>query len=156
MKGAEHLVRLAGVFLLGTLAILGLRAVMMPKSFGQYGHYRGAAIADIAALPIAHAGHESCEGCHTDIQDEKVKGKHAHVSCEACHGPLAKHADDPDKVIPTKPNASQLCAQCHEASAAKPKWFPQVATADHYSNDCTSCHSPHNPMKESSEPEKKK
>ena len=67
------------------------------KSFGQYGHYRGAAIGEIAARPVKFAGHETCETCHTDVLDVKSKGKHAHVNCEACHGPLAKHADDPHR-----------------------------------------------------------
>jgi hypothetical protein len=157
MKGAGHLVRLAVAFLAGTLAFLGLRAYVMPHSFGQYGHYRGDAISEAAALPIMHAGHEACEACHTDVLDEKSKGKHAGVSCEACHGPQAKHADDPDKVTPPKPNPSVLCAQCHEASAAKPKWFPQVASVEHSGGEaCISCHSPHDPMKSSSEPETKK
>lgn len=157
MKGAEHLARLAVVFLAGTLAFLGLRAYMTPPSFGEYGHYRGDAVSEAAALPIVHAGHEACEGCHTDVLETKSKGKHAGVSCEACHGPQAKHADDPDKATPPKLDPKGLCAQCHEASAAKPKWFPQVATAQHYGGDgCTSCHSPHNPMESSDEPEKKK
>ena len=83
MKGAEHLVRLAVVFLAGLFAFMGIRAFLVPRSFGEYGHYRGDAIAEVAALPIAHAGHQTCEGCHTDILDEKSKGKHAAVACEA-------------------------------------------------------------------------
>jgi hypothetical protein len=147
MKDTEHLLRLAGVFLVGVLVFLGVRAFFVPRSFGEYGHYRGDAIAEIAALPIAHAGHQSCEGCHTDILEQKSNGKHAGVACEACHGPQAKHADDPGSVLPPKPDPARLCAQCHEASAAKPQWFPQVATADHSSGLlCNTCHQPHNPL----------
>ncbi len=146
MKDMEHLLRVAAVFLLAGLVFLGVRAYLVPRSFGEYGHYRGDAIADIASLPISYAGHQTCEMCHTDIFDQKSKGKHAGVACEACHGPQAKHADDPGSVVPALPDAAVLCAQCHEASAAKPKWFPQVATADHSGGlICTTCHQAHSP-----------
>ena len=48
-------------------------AFVVPKSFGQYGHYRGAAIGEIAARPVKFAGHETCETCHTDVLDVKSK-----------------------------------------------------------------------------------
>lgn len=147
MKDGEHLLRLAGVFVAAALGFIAIRAFLVPRSFGEYGHYRGDAIAEIAALPIVHAGHQTCETCHTDIFEQKTKGKHAGVNCEACHGPQAKHADDPGSILPPKPNPAVLCAQCHEASAAKPQAFPQVATAEHSGGVvCTTCHQPHNPL----------
>jgi uncharacterized CHY-type Zn-finger protein len=103
-------------------------------------------IGDVAALPIRHAGHQACEACHGDVLEVKSKGKHAGVNCEACHGPLAKHAEDPS-IVPVKPDPAVLCAQCHEASAAKPKWFPQVVTAEHSNGlPCNTCHAPHDPL----------
>ena len=74
---------------------LGVRAFFVPKSFGQYGHYRADAVTEIAALPEVHAGHDICEMCHSDVAELKHKGKHSGVNCEACHGPQARHADDP-------------------------------------------------------------
>ena len=147
VKDAEHLLRIAALFAAGILAFLGIRAFFVPPSFGQYGYYRGDAIAEIAALPIVHAGHETCEACHADIFKVKTKGKHAGVACEACHGPQAKHAEDPAALVPAKPDAAVLCAQCHEASAAKPKWFLQVVTKEHSAGlACDICHQPHNPL----------
>lgn len=144
-RDAEHLLRVAGVFLLGTVLFLCFRAWFVPKSFGQYGHYRAASITEIAALPVLHAGHETCESCHADILETKKTGKHANVNCEACHGPLAKHAQDPS-LKPTLPDTAVLCARCHEANSAKPKWFPQVATAEHSQGlTCNTCHEPHKP-----------
>ena len=146
MKDMEHLLRVAAVFLLGGLVFFGVRAVMVPRSFGEFGHYRGDAIGEIASQPIVHAGHQTCETCHIDIFELKSKGKHAGVACEACHGPQSKHAGDPGSIPPTKPDAGVLCAQCHEASAAKPKWFPQVATTEHSGGlVCTTCHQAHSP-----------
>lgn len=145
VKDAEHLVRIAALFVIGVLTFLGIRAVSVPRSFGQYGHYRGDAIAEIAALPVVHAGHEICEACHPNVAEVKVKGKHTGVACEACHGPQPKHLDDPGS-LPVKPDAAVLCPQCHEASAAKPKWFAQVDTKEHSGGAaCDICHQPHNP-----------
>ena len=144
-KDAGHLFRFAGLFVLAFLVFLVVRHYVVPKSFGQYGHYRGAAIGEIAARPVKFAGHETCESCHSDVADKKSKGKHAHVNCEACHGALASHADDPS-IKPALPDTAVLCAQCHRASAAKPKGLPQVDPANHYPGPpCGSCHQPHNP-----------
>jgi hypothetical protein len=145
-KDTEHLIRLVAVLVLGVAAFVGLRAAVVPKSFGQYGHYRGAAIGEIAARPIAHAGHEVCEGCHTDVVDQKKLGKHVVIPCEACHGPQAKHADDPATIKPPKLDTAVVCSRCHEANSAKPKTFPQVVTADHAQGlACDTCHQPHRP-----------
>ncbi len=145
-KDAGHLFRVAAVFLLGMAVFLGVRGFLVPKSFGQYGHYRGNALREMAARPINYAGHQACESCHADVLDKKKDGRHAHVNCEACHGPLANHADDPTSVQPAKLDTAVLCARCHEANAAKPKSFPQVATADHSTGlPCDTCHQPHSP-----------
>jgi hypothetical protein len=146
LKDAGHLFRLAAVFVIGLLLFLVLRGVLVPKSFGQYGHFRGDALAEMAARPVNFAGHQTCESCHSDVLEKKKDGKHAHVNCEACHGPLAKHADDPASVTPEKLDAAVLCVKCHEANAAKPKAFPQVASADHSNGlACDTCHQPHSP-----------
>jgi len=144
-KDAGHLFRLAAVFIVGCLLFLGMRQFLVPKSFGQYGHYRGAAIGEIASRPVNFAGHQACEGCHADVLEKKKVGRHVQVNCEACHGPLAKHADDPS-VQPVKLDTAVLCVRCHEANAAKPKGFPQVASADHSTGLlCDTCHQPHSP-----------
>jgi len=145
-KDSEHLLRLAAVFVVGIVVFLVIRGFLVPKSFGEYGHYRGDAISDVAAKPVNFAGHEMCEACHSDVFDKKKDGKHAHVNCEACHGPQARHADDPASVQPPKLDTAVLCVRCHEANAAKPKTFPQVASADHSSGmPCDTCHQPHSP-----------
>jgi hypothetical protein len=144
-KDAGHLFRFAGLFVLAFLVFLVVRHYVVPKSFGQYGHYRGTVIGEIAAQPVKFAGHETCETCHSDVADKKKIGKHAHVNCEACHGAQTNHADDPS-IMPVLPDTAVLCARCHTASAAKPKNFPQVDPASHYQGtSCKTCHRPHSP-----------
>ncbi len=146
MKDAGHLFRFAGLFVLAFVVFLVVRRFVVPKSFGEYGHYRGAAIAEMASHPTHFAGHQACEACHSDIADAKSKGKHAHVNCEACHGPQQKHADDPSSDVPSKPDTAVLCVRCHAASVAKPKNFPQVDAASHANGvPCETCHKPHDP-----------
>jgi hypothetical protein len=140
------LIRPALVLLAGIAIFLVIRAAVVPKGFGKYGHYRPGALDTIRARPIVFAGQDTCVLCHDSEAATRATGKHAHVACEACHGPLATHADDPAANVPKLPDTAQLCRQCHEKDAAKPKSFPQVATAEHSGGmPCNSCHQPHNP-----------
>jgi uncharacterized CHY-type Zn-finger protein len=145
-QDAGHLFRLAAVFVVGGVLFLVIRGVLVPRSFGEYGHYRGNAITETASRPISYAGHQVCEACHADVLEVKSKGVHKGVACESCHGPLAKHADDPASVQPLKLNTAVLCVRCHEANLAKPQKFPQVVSAEHSGGAaCNTCHQPHSP-----------
>ena len=73
-KDAEHLLRVAFVFAVVTIAFVLVRAVLIPRSFGEYGHYRGNAITEMAARPIVFAGHQTCETCHGDVIAVKQAG----------------------------------------------------------------------------------
>jgi uncharacterized CHY-type Zn-finger protein len=147
LKDAEHLVRLAGAFAVVLVVFLLVRAHFVPKSFGQYGHYRGDALRELSSKPIFFAGHQVCEDCHGDVLEMKKVGKHAGVNCEACHGALAAHAADPASVVPQLPDTAVLCARCHEENIAKPKAFPQVVSKEHSGGAlCKDCHVPHSPL----------
>ena len=145
-KDTEHLLRLIAVMLIALVGFLVVRAAVIPKSFGQYGHFRGAALTEMAARPIAYAGRDACESCHADVADVKRTSRHAKLACETCHGPQEKHAEDPTSGKPARPDVAVLCARCHEANSAKPKFLPQVNTAEHSGGVvCDTCHQPHHP-----------
>ena len=145
-KEAAHLIRPALVFLLLIFVFLALRHAVIPPSFGQYGHYRGNVLAEIRKLPVKHAGHEACAGCHTDVAEVRSKGHHQKVSCEVCHGPQNTHAQDPGSAKPPKPQVTVLCRNCHEKDPAKPAFLKQVVTAEHAGeNACQGCHNAHSP-----------
>ncbi|HTT33725.1 MAG TPA: multiheme c-type cytochrome, partial [Methylomirabilota bacterium] len=140
-KNVAHLFRIALAFAIGFAIFLVVRELLVPKSFGRYGHYRGDALNEIASRPISYAGHEVCETCHADVLDVKKRGRHARVACESCHGPLANHAQDPASVVPAKLDTAVLCVRCHEANHSKPMDFPQVHSADHSAGlPCNTCH----------------
>jgi hypothetical protein len=141
-----HLVRMAGLFVIGVSAFVLLRWMMVPADFGVYGHYRAGALRDIMALPIKFAGQATCVECHTDVAEVRAKGRHARVACESCHGALADHAAKPNDVKPVRPDPRKTCIICHTASISKPKSFPQVVVAEHApEGSCADCHVVHNP-----------
>ncbi len=147
-RDSAHLIRPAVVLLAGLGVFLAVRAAVVPKSFGRYGHYRAAALDLVRSRPISYAGQDTCVLCHDDEAKARAAGKHAHVACEACHGPQAQHANasDPAAFKPKLPDVANLCRRCHEKDAAKPANFPQVVTAEHSGGAlCNTCHQPHNP-----------
>jgi hypothetical protein len=149
----EHLVRVAALFAAGILVFLALQALLVPKGFGAYGHYRAGALEDNRARPLAHAGRAACIECHSDVWETLQRGKHGHVHCEACHGPLAKHAGDPSEGKAVKPDPKLLCARCHQESVARPSKFPQVDAASHSGGEsCITCHKAHDPLDEAAQP----
>jgi hypothetical protein len=146
LRDSGHLIRPAIVLLAGLGVFLAIRAAVVPKGFGQYGHYRAGALTAIRQRPIAYAGQDTCVMCHEDQGKTRAAGRHAKVACEACHGPQAAHANDSSAVKPKLPDAATLCRRCHEKDAAKPATFPQVVTAEHSGGMvCTGCHLAHNP-----------
>jgi len=153
-----HLVRVAALFAAGILVFLVLQALLVPKGFGVYGHYRAGALDDNRARPLMHAGRAACVDCHADVWEVLQKGKHGPVHCEACHGPLARHAEDPSAGKAVKPDPKLLCARCHQEGVARPAKFPQVDVAGHAGGEsCTSCHKAHDPLEQAAPatPEKK-
>jgi Cytochrome c7 and related cytochrome c len=143
-RDAEHLARLAGLFLVGGVLFVVVRAALVPDDFGVYGHYRAGALADNASRPIAYAGQPACLECHSDAGGVKRAGAHAPVSCEACHGPLAPHAAG-EVTTPPRPGPT-LCLVCHATSTGRPAWMKQIVPAEHAGEEgCTTCHQPHTP-----------
>jgi hypothetical protein len=133
-----------------TIGIVGsyvvARQIFMPKSFGQYGHYRGDAIMEIAAREPRFAGKKSCNECHSEVVEKLAKFEHKKISCETCHGPLKAHGDDPDNHDAIKPT-SDLCLRCHELNISRPAFLKQIEFKKHYADKgkCTECHVSHQP-----------
>lgn len=123
------------------------RILLTPVSFREYGCYRGAALAELAAHTPVFAGKKSCDECHADILKKLAKGDHQTLACEGCHGVSRQHVDNPDiaPLIPTR----KICIRCHDDNPSRPAWLHQINANDHYSDQtCTECHVPHQPNEE--------
>ena len=150
----SHTYRLFGLLGFIIAAALGAQQLLIPKSFGQFGFYRGEAVAAARAIPTKYAGKAACNECHDDKVRLHDKDVHATVECEDCHGPGAMHIADPEKVKPPKPKGKEACLVCHRQMPSRPGPFPQVKREEHYAFvgvkdpnvDCTQCHDPHEPL----------
>jgi hypothetical protein len=148
MKDWEHLIRLALLCASAALAFAIARAVFVPATFGEIGHYRAAAVLEAREREPRYADRATCDVCHSEVvtlQQEK-KSRHARFSCQACHGPLGQHVESAGDLKPATLDAGVPCARCHEKTAGRPALLPLVNTQEHSSGErCTTCHSPHTP-----------
>lgn len=143
----QQVISLAIVFIILLASLIAARILLVPKSFGKYGHYRADAVEDVASRKIEYAGYQACAECHDDILALKQNSNHKNLSCEVCHGPAEAHVDAPDEVIPTAPRGRGYCPLCHGYDPSRPTGFPQIQTALHNpGKPCMSCHNPHNPL----------
>ncbi len=149
MKDIQHLLRVAGVFVLVIAAFLAARRFLVPRTFGELGHYRAAAAAEAQSLPLRYAGEEACSRCHAKQAKEKAGGGHRGVRCESCHGALAAHVQDPKAIKAVKPPEARMrafCGRCHARALSKPARFPQQDLDKHNPGaPCSQCHQAHSP-----------
>jgi len=101
-KPYSHVFRILLILIIVGVVGVAVRAMVLPKSFGEYGHYRGTAIEDEMNRPIRNGTNASCLACHPYIREMHMEGVHKTVSCEFCHGPVADHVKD-GKVIARLP-----------------------------------------------------
>lgn len=139
----RHLLIPTVVIVVGYLAV---RQLLVPPTFGLWGHYRAASVIDNALREIRYAGSVACADCHDQIVSVKKTGYHNGVACETCHNPVAGHVADPEKIRPQIPRGRSYCLLCHEYLQARPTGFPQVVSESHNpTKACTACHKPHDP-----------
>ena len=120
---------------------------LTPESFGEYGHYRGKALVEIAGKEAKYVQMDDCAMCHDSIAELKSSGMHALLQCEVCHGPGYKHIEDDENNRMEIAADGQFCMQCHTINAASPKKvIKQIDAVEHAEGeDCITCHNPHQP-----------
>ncbi len=79
---AKHVFRAAILLLAVLVAMLLGRSLFVPETWGEYGPYRGAAVAEHRDKPIRHGGNDSCAMCHDVEYADHAAGVHASVQCE--------------------------------------------------------------------------
>jgi hypothetical protein len=141
-----HVLRMTLVFALAIASFVMWRSWMVPADFGVYGHYRAGAIAEIAARTPVYAGQLECVTCHSEVQQERLAGRHGRIACEACHGPLGQHARGETDAAPIRPSTRGVCLTCHTSRVGMPVAFPKVVVKEHSdAGPCTDCHKAHTP-----------
>lgn len=154
---AKHVFRAAILLLVALVAMVLGRSLFVPDTWGQFGPYRGAAVAEHRNKPIRHGGNDACAMCHDAEHAEHAAGVHAGVQCELCHGPVAFHVDlEEGEVLAEMPvrRSRDLCELCHRWLEARPPDFPQINVRDHLMDNgveltpdaCFECHDPHSPF----------
>ena len=141
-----QLKRLIPLFVIFIGLFLVIRHLLIPDTFGQYGHYRGDALIDNAEKEVIYASKETCIDCHSDIGEMLESDMHAGISCLACHGPGLKHVDSMEKEDIYVPSGRDFCGRCHSINPARStNTIIQVDIKEHNSdrNDCIDCHNPH-------------
>ena len=147
-----QLKRLVLIFLIIISLFLIIRHFLVPESFGEYGHYRGLALAEIQADTLKYLGESACAGCHDNIANTKGQHEHVSLSCKTCHGPGHDHVKSlevGDSLIkPDIPDKREFCLICHAQNAARStEEVAQVDPEDHNAGlVCMECHNPHDPL----------
>jgi hypothetical protein len=139
--------RLALAFGVFITLFLVARHFLVPDTFGQYSHYRGASLIDNALPEIHYAGQKACFDCHQDIEDLKAADVHSGIHCETCHGPGQKHVVSNEAADILRPTGREFCGRCHSLNAAKQtNAIFQIDLKKHnIGKNCIECHNPHQP-----------
>jgi hypothetical protein len=122
------------------------RHFLVPDSFGQYGHYRGKALEEIAAPDPVYADKEDCRACHDDVAAKLDGEMHAGLSCLICHGTGRAHVEDPQVGNIDKESSREFCGRCHDIHPARSLdvvFQVDLQTHNIEAENCTDCHNPH-------------
>lgn len=129
------------------VVFLIIRSLLVPESFGEYGHYRGNSLKENAAFPVKYTGNETCTECHTTQGEMIASDMHSGLKCELCHGPGAKHVESLDPAdIDQNKGTREFCGSCHGIHPARNiEHILQVDLKEHYpeKEKCIECHNPH-------------
>ncbi len=155
-----HVIRI--VLGMVAIAVFGMliRPLVLPRSFGEYGHYRPGAVEDETNRPMRNMTNESCMDCHKNIKKIHRKGVHESVSCEVCHASYADHIQDGEYYAPMPvvrgEDIKALCLRCHNKiiRARPPESIKMIALPEHLEEQnvgthhvCNQCHHVHAPLK---------
>jgi len=152
-RDTRHLRIIIFLIITGGAGAMFVRSQLIPSDFGERGPYRGAALAEEAALPLILQSDATCLKCHTNVHEERADSPHKAVRCLHCHGNGREHiaaataaAESPDKLIPpaaewdgdflTKIDLfitqdRSTCLVCHLSVVGRPESFRSINVAEH-------------------------
>jgi len=134
------------LFVIFIVLFLVGRYFLVPKSFGEHGHYRFNSVNENKERPMHYAGKDACAECHDDYVLEMESDMHAGLSCETCHGPGLAHYENPDSARLIVPDQREFCGLCHAMNATREYKLSQIDLQEHNpEKKCIECHNPHLP-----------
>ena len=164
-----HLWILAGALGLIGVGFFTVRGLTIPPSFGQFGHFRGAALETAANKERHLTTRGDCTACHETLKHPMGKS-HELVHCIECHGEGKEHMTacktakltakpgekltcDKSNLMPT--DIKSICLHCHQQMVGRAKKHPQIVFEEHMKDNepkdpkskmvCMECHVPHDP-----------
>ena len=149
----------------GVVAVTA-RNFLVDKSFYEYGHYRGNAVAEIAHDKPKFQGAAYCQSCHAaqfaEWSTRRPRQRRYRQGREMRGLPRPRRRSRPRNraistrrparfiphnlklAVPTDTRA--LCTLCHEQMPGRPLQQAQIVIEDHAgTQQCTLCHNPHSP-----------
>ena len=155
IRHTKHIFRVALLVVASVVALVLARSLFVPESWGKFGPYRGANVAEQRDKPLRHQGNAACGECHDEQFGIHTEGSHSNVTCELCHASMANHIVD-DEMIGEMPvvRDRSLCIRCHLRLDARPDFMPQIQPDQHVEEMggefgpevCIECHDPHSPI----------
>jgi len=152
----KHIVRLLTLVAIIAVVATTAKFLAIQDTFHQYGHYRGASVAQIAAKLPKHQGSASCQTCHKEIYTEWSSGMHqkAHkdnkvvgtvvksgVNCEVCHnGPAGNHPSKEAMPLSTEDQVTTITHLKHETHPANIADRNLMRDPEDMRILCTNCH----------------
>ncbi|MFZ3371466.1 MAG: hypothetical protein WA131_00335 [Desulfitobacteriaceae bacterium] len=142
--------RASVLIILIVISFIVAKQFAKPKSFGEFGFYRGDNVAEWIAMDQNYAppGNKTCSKCHDKIVQLISQGEHSKLDCQSCHGSLMAHVLKPNVPIPKVLGNAELCGTCHREIVGRTK--EQIATVkvgEHSGGlDCVRCHDSHQPL----------
>lgn len=177
-RDVRHLWTILGGLVLVVVLFLAARSVVVPPSHGQFGPYRGEALAEAAARQRIVPAASECLECHEDQAEQFAESAHREVQCMQCHGLATEHivncralkaagangklAEDSglhcDDGVVKIDDLRGACEHCHSELVGRPRSHPVIDTAEHLEEEepeepesrkvCSECHVAHQPSEQ--------
>jgi predicted CXXCH cytochrome family protein len=158
LNNNSHVKRIFALLIIAGIMGFGVRALLVPDTFGTLGHYRAESLKDILKLKRIYQGKEACAPCHENY-DILKKDVHYDAQCENCHGAgdihiakiglflkqnnlkqteSGKYTEEALKTVSKemakmpKEYTLEGCLYCHRKLESRPHDFAQIDPKEHY------------------------
>lgn len=152
----KHIVRLLTLIAVIAVVAISAKAYFRADTFYQYGHYRGASVAEIASKVPKHQGAASCQECHKEAYAEWSSGMHRKATkdgairgvvvkagpiCEVCHnGPAGNHPSKEAMPLSVEDKVTTITHREHKTHPANMPGRNLMRDPEDMRILCTNCH----------------